>query len=201
MSACHKLPDNFCLHPFFPDLDSIGIGVLNNWTSANFFQPMIATSSQTFTPIISFFLFLALLILGITYLLAVFVRLDVVSPRSMAVWYLAGLLFFQLGPSFYASMNDLRNSQQLFLCLVTQRRPGPIPVCAARERRQQSQQRHLWHVAAVQQLPGLHLKSTRHVQRVGYWPGLCQSGWARRADQWRALPGRRGCHRPAALLV
>ena len=53
---------------------------------------------------------IALIVLGITYLLAAFVRLDVVSPRSAIGWYLAGAVFFQLGPQLYQGMNDFRRT-------------------------------------------------------------------------------------------
>ena len=36
----------------------------------------------------------ALLVAGITYLLAAFARLRVVEPKAALAWYLAGLLFF-----------------------------------------------------------------------------------------------------------
>ena len=51
---------------------------------------------------------IALLVLGITYLLAAFARVRVVEPRSAIAWYLAGALFFALGPQLYQGMNDFR---------------------------------------------------------------------------------------------
>src|SRR5690606_33430190 len=51
---------------------------------------------------------IALFGLGITYLLAAFVRLNVVSPRSAIGWYLAGVVFFQLGPTIYQGMYEFR---------------------------------------------------------------------------------------------
>ncbi|KXK54687.1 MAG: hypothetical protein UZ13_00049 [Chloroflexi bacterium OLB13] len=56
----------------------------------------------------------------VTYLLAAFIRLDVVSPRSAIMWYLAGVLFFTIGPSFYQGMNSFRMniSQLLYLSVL-----------------------------------------------------------------------------------
>ncbi len=52
----------------------------------------------------------ALVILGVTYLIASIVRLDIVSPRNAILWYFAGVLFFSVGPSLYQGMNDFRRT-------------------------------------------------------------------------------------------
>jgi len=87
----------------------VGIGILNQWIAVNFFQPMIQMTSTTMKPIVGVFLFAAMCILGISYFLAAFIRLNVVSLKSVLVWWFAGALFFSVGPSFYLSM---RNFQQ-----------------------------------------------------------------------------------------
>ncbi|MHB8751699.1 MAG: hypothetical protein ACYDBJ_21225, partial [Aggregatilineales bacterium] len=85
----------------------VGIGVLNEWLAQNFFQPMIQMTSATMQPIVGVFLFAALGILGISYFLAAFIRLNVVSLRSVVLWWFAGALFFSVGPAFYLSMRNL----------------------------------------------------------------------------------------------
>jgi|GEM_PF-508388 len=89
---------------------SVGIGILNQWIAVNFFQPMIQMTSTTMKPIVGVFLFAALCVLGISYLLAAFIRLNVVSLRSVIVWWIAGGFFFSLGPSFYLSMRNLNQA-------------------------------------------------------------------------------------------
>ena len=50
------------------------------------------------------------LLLGVTYMLSVWIKLDVVNPRHAVMWYLAGLFFFQSGPTIYQGFNDLRQA-------------------------------------------------------------------------------------------
>ncbi len=88
----------------------VGVGVLNEWIAVNFFQPMIQMTNTTMKPIIGVFLFIALCILGLSYFLAAFIRLNVVSLKSVIVWWLAGVLFFSIGPSFYLSMRVLHQA-------------------------------------------------------------------------------------------
>ena len=93
----------------------IGIGVLNQWLATNFFQPMIQLTSATMKPIVGVFMFAALGILGLSYLLAAFIRLNVVSLKSVIVWWFAGALFFSVGPELYLSMRQLhQNISSLF---------------------------------------------------------------------------------------
>jgi len=92
----------------------VGIGVITDWLSTNFFQPMISTSNDTFRPITGMIFFIALMVLGCTYVLAAVIRLNIVHPRNMLLWYVTGLLFFQIGPGFYASMNTFRQTVATF---------------------------------------------------------------------------------------
>jgi len=71
---------------------------------------MIQMTSTTMKPIVDVFLFAAWGVLGISYLLAAFICLNVVSLRSVIVWWIAGGFFFSLGPSFYLSMRNLNQS-------------------------------------------------------------------------------------------
>jgi hypothetical protein len=88
----------------------VGIGILNEWLAQSFFQPMIQVTNTSMKPIFGVFLFAAFCILGLSYFLAAFIHLNVVSLRSIVVWWFAGALFFSIGPSFYLSMRDLHQS-------------------------------------------------------------------------------------------
>jgi hypothetical protein len=84
------------------------IQLLNLWLVEHAFAPLIAQTNSQMRVTASLSFVIALLVLGVTYLLAAFVRLDVVRPRSAIAWYLAGAVFFQLGPSLYQGMNTFR---------------------------------------------------------------------------------------------
>jgi len=96
------------------------VKLVNNWLIENAFMPIIAQTNNSLSLAISVVFVVALLVLGITYLLAAFIRLDVVSPRSAIMWYLAGVLFFTIGPSFYQGMNTFRLniSQVMYLSVL-----------------------------------------------------------------------------------
>jgi hypothetical protein len=84
------------------------IQLINLWLVDNAFAPLIAQTNSQLRVTAGLSFVIALFVLGITYLLAAFVRLDVVRPRSAIAWYLAGAVFFQLGPSLYQGMNTFR---------------------------------------------------------------------------------------------
>ncbi len=84
------------------------IELLDQWLTQNAFTPLIQQTNASLQVAVNLSFFVALLVLGITYLLAVFVRLDVVAPKSAIMWYLAGALFFTSGPALYQSMTDFR---------------------------------------------------------------------------------------------
>ncbi|MBK8138434.1 MAG: hypothetical protein IPK52_21920 [Chloroflexi bacterium] len=84
------------------------VKLVNQWLIDHVFVPVIAQTNSSLGVAVGYVFVVALLVLGITYMLAAFVRLDVVSPRSALMWYIAGALFFSIGPSFYQSMNDFR---------------------------------------------------------------------------------------------
>lgn len=81
----------------------VGIGTVGEWISTRFFLPMIQMSTTTLQPVVSLFFFIAFLLLGCSYLLAAFIRLNVVNPQSMLLWWLAGGLFFSVAPSLFTS--------------------------------------------------------------------------------------------------
>src|SRR5262245_29356411 len=82
------------------------IMLVNRWLMSSAFSPLIQLSSDTLKVATSWAFIVALFVLGITYLLSVWIRLDVVNPRNAVLWYLAGLLFFQAGPTIYQGFND-----------------------------------------------------------------------------------------------
>jgi hypothetical protein len=84
------------------------IKLINQFLIDNAFVPIIAQTNDSLRIAVGYVFIVALLMLGITYLLAAFIRVEVVSPRSAIMWYVAGLLFFSIGPSFYQGMNTFR---------------------------------------------------------------------------------------------
>lgn len=84
------------------------IELANLWLVDNAFAPLIAQTNHQLRLTASLAFVIALIVLGITYLLAAFARLDIVSPRSAIAWYLAGAVFFQLGPTLYQGMHAFR---------------------------------------------------------------------------------------------
>src|SRR3954452_25073019 len=68
------------------------VKLINQWLIENAFMPLIAQTNDSLRVVVGYVFVVALLVLGITYLLAAFVRLDVVSARSAILWYAAGML-------------------------------------------------------------------------------------------------------------
>ncbi|MCI0713741.1 MAG: hypothetical protein L0154_26520 [Chloroflexi bacterium] len=84
------------------------IFTLDSWLSDTLFPPLIETANSGTRLAASLTFFVALLLVGLTYLMAVWIKLDVVNPRQAFVWFLAGSLFFQLGPQIYQSFHTMR---------------------------------------------------------------------------------------------
>ncbi len=84
------------------------VELMNRWLAQVAFAPLIALTNDSLRVGVTLAFVVALLVLGITYLLAAFVRLDVVRPRSAIAWYLAGVLFYSLGPQLYLGLIDFR---------------------------------------------------------------------------------------------
>jgi hypothetical protein len=82
--------------------------LMNQWLVEQAFMPLIAQTNASLQVAVSASFAVALIVLGITYLLAAFARIRVVEPRSAIAWYLAGAVFFALGPQLYQGMGDLR---------------------------------------------------------------------------------------------
>lgn len=84
------------------------IELFNRWLADNAFVPLIQQTNASLSVAVNISLIIALLVLGVTYLLSAFVRFNVVEPRSALLWYLAGAMFFSLGPSLFQGMNNIR---------------------------------------------------------------------------------------------
>jgi hypothetical protein len=74
---------------------------VDEWLSDRAFPPLIQGANEGTRIAATMTFVIALMVLGLTYLLAVWIRLDVVSPRKAFLWFLAGTLFFQIGPQLY----------------------------------------------------------------------------------------------------
>ncbi len=86
------------------------VETINRWLIEDAFAPLIQQTNASLSVALSFAFLIALIILGLTYMLAALVRLDVVNFRSAVTWYVAGALFFALGPSLFQGMNDFRTN-------------------------------------------------------------------------------------------
>lgn len=86
------------------------VETINRWLIEDAFAPLIQQTNASLSVAVSFAFLIALIILGLTYMLAALVRLDVVNFRSAVTWYVAGALFFALGPSLFQGMNDFRTN-------------------------------------------------------------------------------------------
>ena len=95
------------------------INRINLWLSDQAFSPLIAVNNSGIKVAFTMAFVVALFILGITYMISVFIRLDVVNFQSALTWYIVGVLFFSIGPSLYQSMNDFRNTVSTVFYLST----------------------------------------------------------------------------------
>lgn len=84
------------------------IELMNQWLVDNAFTPLIQQTNASLQLAVGLSFIVALLVLGITYLLAAFARLRVVEPKSAIAWYLAGALFFAFGPQLYQGITNFR---------------------------------------------------------------------------------------------
>lgn len=82
--------------------------LMNQWLVDHAFTPLIQQTNASLQVVVSLAFVIALLVLGITYLLAAFAQMRVVEPKSAIAWYLAAALFFTLGPQLYQGMSAFR---------------------------------------------------------------------------------------------
>ncbi len=76
------------------------------------FAPLIGQINSTLGVAVNFAWVIALVVLGCAYMLAAFAQIRIVSPKSVFVWYLVALAFFQAGPSLYSTMDSFRGAVQ-----------------------------------------------------------------------------------------
>ena len=82
------------------------VKLINQWLVENAFMPIIGDTNDSLRGAVNVVFVVALLVLGITYMLAAFIRLDIVNPRSALTWYVAGALFFAAGPSLLSPVSS-----------------------------------------------------------------------------------------------
>jgi len=115
-SSVYYAIQNFAFVHWFVIRIMLGVGFtiqsLNRSLTAYFFAPLIQQTSSQMRYAVGLTWVVALFILGITYLMGAFFRAKMVHPKSVFIWYIAALIFFQVGPSVYAEMNTLRGTIQ-----------------------------------------------------------------------------------------
>jgi hypothetical protein len=115
-SSVYYVIQNFAFVHWFVIRIVLGVGFtiqsLNRALTTTFFAPLIQQTSSQMRVAVGLTWVVALFVLGITYLMGAFFKAKVVHPKSAFLWYIAALIFFQVGPSLYAEMNTLRGTIQ-----------------------------------------------------------------------------------------
>ncbi|GIK64267.1 MAG: hypothetical protein BroJett018_20610 [Chloroflexota bacterium] len=110
--ALHAQIQWFLMKVFF--ILGIVIDLMNDFMAEQAFAPLITQSNSQFGVAVSMSFTIAMMVLGMSYLIAHFIRFNVVEFKSALTWYLLVALFFQLGPELYLSMNNLRSDINSF---------------------------------------------------------------------------------------
>ncbi|MBZ0315242.1 MAG: hypothetical protein K8L91_02405 [Anaerolineae bacterium] len=110
--ALHAQIQWFMMKVFF--ILGIVIDLMTDFMAENAFAPLITQSNSQFGIAVSMSFTIAMLVLGMSYMIAHFIRFNVVEFKSALTWYLLAALFFQLGPELYLSMNQLRSDINSF---------------------------------------------------------------------------------------
>jgi hypothetical protein len=84
------------------------IMALTGWITQNAFAPLLTVISDQTGVLVGPIFVLALTILGLTYILAVFGNFEVVNLRAATLWLLFAGFLFTFGPSAYTGMENLR---------------------------------------------------------------------------------------------
>jgi hypothetical protein len=92
----------------------ITLDLVTAFLSQQAFAPLISQSNSQFGIAVSMSFTIAMLVLGMSYLIAHFIRFNVVELKSALTWYVLAALFFQLGPELYLGMNSLRSDINSF---------------------------------------------------------------------------------------
>jgi|GEM_PF-5768555 len=90
------------------------IDLVTDFIANQAFAPLITQSNSQFGIAVSMSFTIAMLVLGLSYLIAHFIRFNVVEFKSAFTWYVLVALFFQLGPELYLGMNNLRTDINTF---------------------------------------------------------------------------------------
>ncbi|NJL55721.1 hypothetical protein HC928_11320 [bacterium] len=90
------------------------IDLVTDFIAEQAFAPLITQSNSQFGIAVSLSFTIAMLVLGLSYLIAHFIRFNVVEFKSAFTWYVLVALFFQLGPELYLGMNSLRSDINSF---------------------------------------------------------------------------------------
>jgi len=90
------------------------IDLVTDFIANQAFAPLITQSNNQFGIAVSLSFTIAMLVLGLSYLIAHFIRFNVVDFKSAFIWYVLVALFFQLGPELYLGMNSLRTDINTF---------------------------------------------------------------------------------------
>jgi hypothetical protein len=110
--ALHAQIQWFLMKVFF--ILGIVIDLVTDFMAEQAFAPLITQSNGQFGIAVSMSFTIAMLVLGMSYMIAHFIRFNVVEFKSAFTWYVLVALFFQLGPELYLSMNSLRSDINSF---------------------------------------------------------------------------------------
>lgn len=90
------------------------IELVTTFIAEQAFAPLITQSNSQFGIAVSMSFTIAMIVLGLSYMVAHFIRLNVVEFKSAFMWYVLVALFFQMGPELYLGMNSLRSDINSF---------------------------------------------------------------------------------------
>jgi hypothetical protein len=93
----HSQVQWFLMKTFF--VLGIVIDLVTQFLAESAFAPLISQSNSQFGIAVSMSFTIAMLVLGLSYMVAHFIRLNVVEFKSAFLWYVLVALFFQLGPA------------------------------------------------------------------------------------------------------
>jgi hypothetical protein len=82
--------------------------VLTGWITQHAFVPLLDMVGQQTENWVAPIFVIAITVLGLTYLLAVFGRFEVVNLRSAVMWLLFASALYIFGPHLYTGLEDLR---------------------------------------------------------------------------------------------
>jgi hypothetical protein len=89
-------------------ITGIIIDLVTDFIAEQAFAPLISQSNSQLGIAVSLSFTIAMIVLGLSYMVAHFIRLNVVEFKSAFMWYVLVALFFQMGPELYLGMNSLR---------------------------------------------------------------------------------------------